>query len=1648
MAFQSGHLQDASRWIAKAALLAPHEALYQRNLCELLRRLGRFEEAIASGLAAVKLAPADPIAHHNLALAYSDAKRDTDALDSYRMALKINPRDGASWNNLGALLEKEQDLSGAQQAYADAVALDPLHAEAQNNLGAIQAALGHLDAARESFERAVASKGDFVAAHYNLSSLKTYARDDPHVEALDALWPTRASLSSEARVRYSFAYGKALEDVGEVERAFTAYDEGNRIEHQSRPMDDARADATLARKLATFDAEFFAERRTWRGVEDSRTPIFIVGMPRSGTTLLEQILATHPAVHGAGEIGDLDEVIRSALGGSRSVASAASFDEEELRSIGSEYMGRVWARSPHSTFITDKMPGNFFHIGLIHLALPNAKIIHAMRDPMDSCFSCFARLFKETMDFAYDQATLGRYFVRYWTLMRHWHHMLPEGRILDLSYENLVANTERESRRMLEFVGLPWDPACLDFHRNKRMVSTASVAQVRKPIYTSSVARWKPFARHLAPLLEIVGSYRTPDGSATQEELPTLAASQALEVAVIRTAHTWHNEGIEHFKHRRLPEAIYCYERALELKPDFALALNSKGFLLEEEGSHVQALACFREAVRIAPELAMARLNLGMLQLKLGDWETGWDNYEARWSGSAESSQGMLSRPACPLPQWNGEANTGDLRLLVIAEQGFGDTFQFSRYLPFAAARFKRVGFACSPPTLRLLEGTFGEDVCFFTRMPVDFDEWDVHCPLLSLPRAFATRLENIPREVPYLRVGAGAQRYWKERLERLAPGGFRVGIAWAGRMAHQYDHRRSLRLDQIEVLLADSRITWVSLQKWAPHDPPAGTAHAARWLDWTDELNDFADTAALVANLDLVISIDSAMVHLAGALGRPVWMLNRFDTEWRWLTGRQDSPWYPCLRIFNQPASGDWPSVIAAVNLALAALPVPEPQALRVPLRPAHPPATAGAQPAVSVERAMDLASQHQSAGRLGDAEGLLRQILAAEPTHAHALHLLGVVGYQAGHIESAIELVARAAHLKDDVALFQSNLGEMYRQNGQLDNAIRHGRRAVELDPSLASAYSNLGIALYDAKDYEAAANCHRRAVALVPDLVQSLNNLGSIEREQKNLKVAANWYRQALLAQPDYLESLSNLGAVLVEDGSPADAVPLLERALELQPQYPEALCNLGLARLKMDSPLEAQALLLRALGLRRAYPEALVGLAMARHELDAVLEAVALLNEAIGLAPAMASAQLNLGAILAELGRSEEAEAAYRCALEVDPALADALVGLGNLRMEQGALDEGERLLAEAHALAPANVGAAFQLILARRVKQDDEILVAVKAHAAKLDSLSVSERITVHYALGKAYDDLGDYDRAFPYFLEGARLKRSRYEYDAQADATRTLAIADVVNAGFVKRLNGDKKKAAGSKRAGNSSSKPIFVLGMPRSGTTLTEQIIASHPGVYGAGELDDLLEIVQSPPAGGSSGAFPLNLTQVTRETLTAWGNLYVERLTQRAPDAQRITDKMPANYLALGLIPLILPNARIIHVQRDPLDTCLSSFMRLYNRRQPASYSLTELGRHYASYARLMAHWRALWPGRFLEVRYEDIVADLPGQARRLIAFCGLPWDDACLSFFNTQRRVRTASVLQVRQPIYSDSVQRWRHYEKFLGPLVESLGEFAPK
>ena len=390
----------------------------------------------------------------------------------------------------------------------------------------------------------------------------------------------------------------------------------------------------------------------------------------------------------------------------------------------------------------------------------------------------------------------------------------------------------------------------------------------------------------------------------------------------------------------RLEDAALSYRRTLEIDPGHSAAHNNLGRIYADLGALDDAERHYRRAIDLAPANLVARNNLAMALLAGGRYEEAWPYFEDRWV-SIKLADG---RPApvpvqVALPRWSGEGPSAahvtavtpvrrtrrapGERLLVLDEQGYGDSLQFVRYLPLALGRFAEVGYVCPPPLRRLYEQSLcarRPGLVLLDAVPADLDQWDRYCPLMSLPMAFDTRVATIPAALPYLHADAEPAAIWRARFEALPAAHLpHVGVVWAGgHSGIAVDRRRSLAVGQIAPLLALRQVHWVSLQKTDDPAKLADAASKARLTDWTDELADFADTAALIENLDLVISVDTSVAHLAAALGKPVWLLNRFAGCWRWLRGRDDSPWYPGLRLFTQTQRGDWGDVLTRVVAAV----------------------------------------------------------------------------------------------------------------------------------------------------------------------------------------------------------------------------------------------------------------------------------------------------------------------------------------------------------------------------------------------------------------------------------------------------------------------------------------------------------------------------------------------------------------------------------------------------------------------------------------------------------------------------------------------------------------------------------------------------------
>src|SRR5215472_16719697 len=641
------------------------------------------------------------------------------------------------------------------------------------------------------------------------------------------------------------------------------------------------------------------------------------------------------------------------------------------------------------------------------------------------------------------------------------------------------------------------------------------------------------------------------------------------------------------------------------------------------------------------------------------------------------------------------------------------------------------------------------------------------------------------------------------------------------------------------------------------------------------------------------------------------------------------------------------------------------------------------------------DLANALKEQSKLGEAVARYERALALKPIFPEAYLNLGNALREQRKLDEAVAQYQRALALKPDYADAHNNLGVTLREQGKLDEAVAHLRQGLVLKPR-AEAHNTLGNALRGQGKLDEAVAEYQKALALRPDYVNAHNNLGVALREQGRLDEAVAQYQRAL-ALADVAQTHNNLGVALREQGKLDAAVAHLRRSLELEPSVVETHCNLGDV-LRDQGELE---------------------------------EAAAQYEQALSLKPDHAAALGGLGSALREQGKFEEAFAACRQALAFKPDFAAAHAQLGHTFREIGRLEEARSAYSKAIELAPQKCAFYHGLSTVKGFARSDADLAAMEKLETEAASLPAEDQIYLGFALGKAYDDLGEREPSFRHLLGSNALKRQRIVYDEVAVLGEFARIREVFSPELMRK----------KRDLGDSSPTPVFIIGMPRSGTTLIEQILASHPNIFGAGELMNIARAVRG--LNSAPASFPETVPSMGSEQLRQLGASYVAAVRALAPNAERITDKMPHNFRFAGFINLALPNARIIHARRDPVDTCLSYFSKDFGNGHPYSYDLAELGRYYRAYEALMTHWREVLPSNvMLEVQYEEVVADTETQARRIVAYCGLEWDDACLSFHETQRPVRTASALQVRQPIYRSSVGRWRPYEHMLGPLLEAL------
>ncbi len=639
-------------------------------------------------------------------------------------------------------------------------------------------------------------------------------------------------------------------------------------------------------------------------------------------------------------------------------------------------------------------------------------------------------------------------------------------------------------------------------------------------------------------------------------------------------------------------------------------------------------------------------------------------------------------------------------------------------------------------------------------------------------------------------------------------------------------------------------------------------------------------------------------------------------------------------------------------------------------------------------------------AAGDPRRAESVSRGRLEQDPQSVEQLRLLGRALIMQSRFDEAEQILRRALALRNEFAPLHEDLGEIHALQRRFEEAVASFQTAIRLDPRLPLARKKLGQALAALGRGDEADAALEAWFEQDPDRLQVAVALDHLRAGRKDEAIAT--LRKALRENPDNVDALHTLAqAWWGDEERVSDIEALLRKATELAPGLVAAWIMLGLLLHQSDRSEEAIACYQRAGEIEPDNPAVWSGLGADYAQIGDMEKSAAAYGRSVVLQPGQPGIHMSHAHALKALGRQAEALREYRAAIAQNPDFGEVYWSMANLKVFR---------------FEPAEVAA-----MEEQVKRED---------------LSPSADVHFRFALGKACEDAGDYDRAWEFYHSGNQRQRPLVSYDPVGFEARHQQMAEVFTREFFDQHAGQ----------GFESDAPIFIVGLPRSGSTLIEQILASHSLVEGTLELPTLGDIAVSVARyRGGRVEYPAAVRQLTGRDFRAYGKEYIEQTkTFRTTGKPRFTDKLPNNFSHVGFAHLILPNAKIINARRHPLDSILGSYKQLFGKGQNFTYDMDELVLYYRQYHEIMKHWHRVLPGKVLDVHYEETVGDFEAQVRRILAHCGLPFEEACLRFHETNRAVRTASSEQVRQPLYTRALGTWRRYEKHLQPWQEELAD----
>jgi tetratricopeptide (TPR) repeat protein len=670
--FNQGRFEEAEDYARR--LLNKHpDWVYGWNILGVCcGELEKYNEALGAFQKVLSFLPNDPNVYNNIGPVFQELGKLTEAVESLQKAVALNPNLTTAHLNLGIALRKQGKLKEAEESLRSAQTLSPDYPEIYRNLALIYEDLGNIEEARWLFEKAITLAPSDPQIISNYAHCRKFKAEDHHwADRLERI--LSQTEREKDRTHCHFALGKMYDDMGRYGEAFTHYREGNHLERKKNNYHRNNF-STFVDSLIKASPAGHQRSRKWTGFL-SEIPVFILGMPRSGTSLVEQIISSHPLVFGAGELEYFNEKRKALVAkqGSSYSECIENLSDIELEEIAAEYLDLLGKLDDKALRVTDKMPSNFIHLGLISLLFPRARVIHCRRNPLDTCLSIFFQNFSNRHPYAYDLGELGHYYGEYERLMGHWRQVIPQKMILEVDYEAVLEKPEEVSRNLIGFCGLDWDDRCLKFHENKRAVRTASFWQVRQPLYKTSKERWRNYEKHLGPLVaelpnkkageidetarlirSVLKRYRIGpnDEAFIQEILKTdknifdtlqmlgIKAGQEghneeAEVLIRHaikinsfSAEAFHNLGIVLMKRGKREEAVKHFRKALELHPDFAMADFNLGNILQQQGKLVEAEESYLRVLELKPGFVEAHLNLGVILEELGKLKEAIKHYQ------------------------------------------------------------------------------------------------------------------------------------------------------------------------------------------------------------------------------------------------------------------------------------------------------------------------------------------------------------------------------------------------------------------------------------------------------------------------------------------------------------------------------------------------------------------------------------------------------------------------------------------------------------------------------------------------------------------------------------------------------------------------------------------------------------------------------------------------------------------------------------------------------------------------------------------------------------------------------------------------------------------------------------------------------------